>query len=93
VRVLDQDVLGGAVDAQAVGVLAGLDGDAVVAVLDVDLVDMDVFGGVDVDAVGAGDVVVGDDAQVVDLDVLAVEDEEAPDGLVVQVEAGDGDVS
>jgi hypothetical protein len=63
VRVLDEDVLGGAVDAQAVGVLAGLDGDAVVVVVDVDVVDVDVFGGVDVDAVGAGDVVLGGDAR------------------------------
>jgi len=40
VRILNQDVLGGPVNAQAVGILARLDGDAVVVVLEVGVVDM-----------------------------------------------------
>src|ERR1017187_5420639 len=89
VRVLNQDVFRRTVDAQAVGVLARLDGDAIVVGVDRDVIDMHVPGGVDVHAVGAGDIVLGGDLDAVDLNVLAVEDEEAPHRLVTQVHSAD----
>jgi hypothetical protein len=53
---------------------------------------MHMLRGIDVDAVGAGDVVLGRDLHTVDLNVLAVENEEAPRRLVVQVQPGDQDL-
>ena len=87
--VLDQNVFGGTVDAQAVGVLAALDGDAIVVGVDVDAIDMHMAGGVDVHAVGAGGGVIAPDFDAFDLNILAVEDEEAPHGLVLQGDTGD----
>ena len=89
VGVLDKDVFGGTVDAQSIGVFAGLDGEAIVIGVDVDAIDMHMLGGVDVHAVGAGGGVVAADGDAFDLNILAVEDEEAPYGLVLQGDAGD----
>jgi len=50
--VVDLDVVGGAVDAEAVGVAAGFEAEGVVVGFDVGVGDVDVVGGVDVDAVG-----------------------------------------
>ena len=79
--VAQDDVFGGSVDAEAVGVAAGFEAEGVVVDVDVGVGDEDVVGGVDVDAVGRGAfaafVVADDDA--IDSDVVGVEDLDGPE--------------
>ena len=86
VRILDEDVFRRTIDTQAIGVLAGLDGYAIVVDVDIHVVDAHMLRGVDIDAVRAGDVVLGGNPQVLGHDVFAVQKEQAPDRLVVEVE-------
>ena len=87
--VVDLDVVGGAVDAEAVGVAAGFQAEGVVVDVDVGVGDVDVVGGVDVDAVGGGAaaafVVADDDA--VDGDVVRVEDLDGPEAGALEGDA------
>ncbi len=87
--VADDDVFGGAVDAEAVGVAAGFEAEGVVVDVDVGVGDEDFRGGVDVDAVGGGAfaafVVADDDA--VDSDVVRVEDLDGPEAGALEGDA------
>ena len=87
--VAEDDVFGGAVDAEAVGVAAGFEAEGVVVDVDVGVGDEDVAGGVDVDAVGGGAfaafVVADDDA--VDGDVVRVEDLDGPEAGALEGDA------
>jgi hypothetical protein len=79
--VAEDYVFGGAVDAQPIGVAAGFEAEGVVVDVDVGVLDEDVAGGVDVDAVGgwafAAFVVADGDA--VESDVVGVEDLDGPE--------------
>ena len=79
--VADDDVFGGAVDAESVGVATGFEAEGVVVDVDVGVGDFDLARGVDVDAVSArafaAFVVADDDA--VDGDVVGVEDLDGPE--------------
>ena len=88
-RVADDYVFSGAVDAEAVVVAAGFEAEGVVVDVDVGVGDEDVVGGVDVDAVGGGAfaafVVADDDA--VDGDVVRVEDLDGPEAGALEGDA------
>ncbi len=79
--VVNLDVVGGLVDAEAVGVTSSLEAEGVIVVVDVGVGDFDVVGGVDVDAVGGGAVAVFvvADGEAVDGDVVGVEDLDGPE--------------
>ena len=79
--VAEDYVLGGAVDAEAVGVAAGFEAEGVVVDVDVGMGDEDVAGRVDVDAVsgGAFAALVIADRDAVDGDVVGVEDLDGPE--------------
>jgi hypothetical protein len=87
--VVDLDVVGGTVDAEAVGVAAGLQAESVVVAVDVGVGDIDVVRRVDVDAVrgwAAAAFVVADD-EAVDGDVVGVEDLDGPEAGALQRQA------
>jgi len=87
--VADDDIFCGAVDAEAVGVAAGLEAEGVVVDVDVGVSDDDFVRGVDVDAVGRGTfaafVVADDDS--IDGDVVGVEDLNGPEAGALEVDA------
>ncbi|HTD95824.1 MAG TPA: hypothetical protein VK627_02815, partial [Edaphobacter sp.] len=87
--VADDDVLGGAVDAESVGVAAGFEAEGVVVDLDVGVGDEDFAGGVDVDAVGGGAAaaLVVADGDAVDGDVVGVENLDGPEAGALEEDA------
>lgn len=87
--VFDEDVFAGAVYTDAVGVFTCLDGDTVVVDVDAAPGDQYAPAGVDVDAVGAGDVVGGRDLQVQDFHPLGVQYVQTPHGLVPEGDVAD----
>jgi hypothetical protein len=79
--VVNLDVVGGTVDAQAIGVASGLKAESIVVAVDVGVGDIDIVRGVDVDAVrgwAAAAFVVADD-EAVDGDVVGVENLDGPE--------------
>ena len=87
--VVDLDVVGGTVDAKAVGVAPGLQAECVVVAVDVGMRDVDVVRGVDVDAVRGGPAAafVVADGKAVDGDVVGVEYLDGPEAGALQSEA------
>src|ERR1019366_91249 len=88
VAILDDDVLRGPVDAQSVLVLPGLDGDGVVVVVDIHVAHAHLARRVDVDAIRARNVVVAPNRDAIHDHVLGVQNVQAPDGLLLQMHAG-----
>ena len=87
--VVNFDVLGGAVHAEAVGVASGFEAEGVIVDVDVSVGDVDIARGVDVDAVGGGAVavlVIADD-EAVDDNIVGVEDLDGPEAGALQGEA------
>ena len=82
-------VFGGAVDSESVGVAAGFEAEGVVVDVDVGVLDEDVAGGVDVDAVGGGAFAafVVADGDAVEGDVVGVEDLDGPEAGTLEDDA------
>src|SRR5450432_3053690 len=74
----DGDVFGWTVDAQTIGVLAGLEGDGVVAVIEIAIGDSDIAGGIDINSTGESS---GEcfNVYIADLCVLAIEEVNRPE--------------
>ena len=87
--IAEDNVVGRAVDAEAVGVAAGLEAEGVVVDVDVGVGDEDVVGGVDVDAVSGRTfaALVVADGDSVDDDVVGVEDLDGPEAGALEGDA------
>ena len=66
--------------------LTGFYRDTVVVNVDVNVVDVNALAGIDIDSVRTGDVMVRGDLQIFRKRIFAVQEEQAPYGLVVKIQ-------